>query len=139
MTQESWIILGLVAAAVLIATAAVATTIAWRGGMRVPHLPHWTPAQAWRMLRRVVVTIVGATVLLVGVALLVLPGPATLVIPAGLAILATEFAWARRLLRRAKETLQQSGEWGRAALSSANWGRKNKQAKRRDESDRDAA
>jgi tellurite resistance protein TerC len=56
--------------------------------------------------RRVVVFVIGMTVLLVGVALLVLPGPAFLVIPAGLAILATEFAWARRFLRRVKEKVQ---------------------------------
>ena len=39
----------------------------------------------------------GGTVLAIGVALLVLPGPAFIIIPAGLAILATEFVWARRL------------------------------------------
>ena len=41
------------------------------------------------------VAIIGGTVLLLGIALIVLPGPAFLVIPAGLAILATEFAWAK--------------------------------------------
>jgi tellurite resistance protein TerC len=39
---------------------------------------------------------------LIGVALLVLPGPAFVVIPVGLAILATEYAWARRWLRKAR-------------------------------------
>jgi tellurite resistance protein TerC len=39
---------------------------------------------------------------LIGVALIVLPGPAFIVIPIGLAILATEFAWARRAVVRAK-------------------------------------
>lgn len=53
--------------------------------------------------RKVAVAIVGGAVLVVGVALIVLPGPAFLVIPAGLAILATEFPWARRLLRWAKD------------------------------------
>ena len=53
--------------------------------------------------RKLVVAVVGTAVLLAGVALLVLPGPAFLVIPAGLAILATEFDWARRLLRYAKD------------------------------------
>jgi uncharacterized protein (TIGR02611 family) len=52
--------------------------------------------------KRIVVAVVGGTVLLIGLALLVLPGPAFLVIPIGLAILATEFVWARRWLRRAK-------------------------------------
>ena len=45
---------------------------------------------------------VEATVLLIGVALLVLPGPAFIVIPVGLAILATEYAWARRWLKIAR-------------------------------------
>lgn len=53
--------------------------------------------------RKVAVLVLGVTVLAIGVALIVLPGPAFLVIPAGLAILATEFLWARRLLRYAKE------------------------------------
>ena len=53
-----------------------------------------------KVVRRVIVSVVGATVLLIGVALLVLPGPAFVVIPVGLAILATEYAWARRWLRK---------------------------------------
>src|SRR5438045_4779631 len=55
-----------------------------------------------KVVRRVIVSVVGATVLLIGVALLVLPGPAFIVIPIGLAILATEYAWARRWLKRAR-------------------------------------
>lgn len=54
-----------------------------------------------RMAKRVVVAVVGMTVLLVGVAMIVLPGPAFIVIPLGLGVLATEFVWAKRLLRRA--------------------------------------
>lgn len=53
--------------------------------------------------RRIAVAVVGGTVLLVGIALLVLPGPAFVVIPAGLSILALEFAWAKRWLRKVKE------------------------------------
>jgi len=45
--------------------------------------------------------IVGATVTLAGIAMLVTPGPAFVVIPIGLAMLALEFAWAERLLDRA--------------------------------------
>ena len=56
-----------------------------------------------KQARRVIIVVVGFTVLLIGVALLVLPGPAFLVIPLGLAILATEFVWARHLLRRVKD------------------------------------
>jgi tellurite resistance protein TerC len=55
-----------------------------------------------KYLRKLIIAIVGGTVLLIGVALIVLPGPAFVVIPIGLAILATEFAWARRAVVRAK-------------------------------------
>jgi tellurite resistance protein TerC len=55
-----------------------------------------------KYLRKLIIAIIGGTVLLIGVALIVLPGPAFIVIPVGLAILATEFAWARRALTRAK-------------------------------------
>jgi tellurite resistance protein TerC len=59
----------------------------------------------YQMVRKVVLAIIGASVLLVGAAMLFLPGPAIIVIPAGLAILATEFAWARTLLRKLKEKI----------------------------------
>jgi len=57
----------------------------------------------WRHARRVAVLVIGTSVVLVGIALLVLPGPAFVVIPAGLAILSLEFVWARRLLAKARQ------------------------------------
>jgi tellurite resistance protein TerC len=56
-----------------------------------------------RFAKRIVVAVVGGTVTLIGIALIVLPGPAFVVIPIGLSILATEFVWARRFLRRARQ------------------------------------
>jgi tellurite resistance protein TerC len=56
----------------------------------------------YRWARRIAVAIVGGTVLAIGLALLVLPGPALVVIPLGLAILGLEFAWARAWLRKVK-------------------------------------
>ncbi len=56
-----------------------------------------------REARKLVIFIVGSTVILVGIIMLVTPGPGTVIIPAGLAILATEFLWARRLLKRIKK------------------------------------
>ena len=55
-----------------------------------------------RWAKRIAISIIGFTVLLIGVAMIVLPGPAFIVIPAGLGILAVEFAWAKRLLVEAK-------------------------------------
>ncbi len=53
--------------------------------------------------RRVVIAVVGSTVVLIGLAMTVLPGPAIVVIPAGLAILGLEFAWAKRLLNKMRD------------------------------------
>jgi len=56
-----------------------------------------------KLLRQILIAALGGTVLLIGVAMIVLPGPAIVVIPAGLAILATEFAWARHWLKASRE------------------------------------
>lgn len=61
-------------------------------------------------LKRCAVTIVGAALLLVGAAMMVLPGPGILIIVAGLAVLATEYVWAQRLLRRAKSQAEKVQE-----------------------------
>ena len=61
-------------------------------------------AMPYPWARRLVVGVIGGTVVLVGIALIVLPGPALVVIPVGLGILGLEFAWARSLLKRARDT-----------------------------------
>lgn len=55
--------------------------------------------------KRLVVVVIGFTILSVGVVMIVLPGPAVVVIPIGLAILATEFIWARKLLLTTKKRI----------------------------------
>lgn len=59
----------------------------------------------WRTMRRLFILLIGLTVLLLGVAMVVTPGPAILVIPLGLMILGIEFAWARRWLAKFKSYL----------------------------------
>ena len=66
-------------------------------------------------VKRFAVTIIGVGLLLVGVGLMVLPGPGILLIVAGLAVLATEYVWAQRLLVRAKDRAEQVQE---AAVAS---------------------
>lgn len=61
-------------------------------------------------LKRSAVTIVGVGLVLGGIALMPLPGPGILVVVAGLAVLATEYVWARRLLRRAKNEAERAQE-----------------------------
>ena len=56
-------------------------------------------------LRRLLVLICGISIVIVGIVMIVTPGPAIVVIPAGIALLATEFLWARRLLDRLKKTI----------------------------------
>jgi hypothetical protein len=92
-------------AAVLLSFSAAETYVRLRGvGLSVGiGRKSLTWSLSWA--RRIVVAIIGFTVLLFGIALIVLPGPAFIVIPLGLAILATEFVWARSLLQRARATL----------------------------------
>lgn len=62
-------------------------------------------SRTFKQLKKIVVAIIGFTILLVGIILLITPGPASLVIPAGLAVLATEFVWADNLLKKVKTRL----------------------------------
>lgn len=57
---------------------------------------------------KIVVAVVGALVTAVGVVMLVTPGPAFVLIPLGLAILATEFDFARRWLRWARHKAEEA-------------------------------
>jgi tellurite resistance protein TerC len=68
-------------------------------------------------VRKLIVFVIGMTVLLIGVAMIVLPGPAFVVIPVGLAILATEFVWARRWLNYIKRQAQEVAEWSSKSKS----------------------
>lgn len=70
---------------------------------------------SYRVARRIVIGIVGATVVIVGLIMFVTPGPALIVVPLGLAILALEFAWARRLLRQMRDraTRLRDDYWGK--------------------------
>ena len=61
--------------------------------------------RTYRTARRIAVLAVGSTVVLLGIVMLVTPGPGLLVIPIGLAILGAEFAWARLWLRKVRESI----------------------------------
>lgn len=57
----------------------------------------------YKIARRIAILAVGSTILLVGIVMIVTPGPAIVVIPVGLAILGAEFAWAKIWLRKIRE------------------------------------
>ena len=59
-------------------------------------------AATYNLARRIAIAVVGATILVIGVIMLVTPGPAIVVIPIGLAVLSIEFAWARHWLKRVR-------------------------------------
>lgn len=59
----------------------------------------------YQTARRIAVLAVGSTVVLLGIVMLVTPGPGLIVIPVGLAILSVEFAWARLWLRKVRESI----------------------------------
>ena len=67
-----------------------------------------TTRVTYEVARRIVITVLGTTVLLIGLLLVFLPGPAVIVIPAGLAILGVEYAWARRWLNLVKTRTQKT-------------------------------
>lgn len=63
--------------------------------------------KSFKQIKRIVIGIVGASVLIVGIMMIVLPGPAFIVIPLGLSILATEFLWARNILNKFKQKFEE--------------------------------
>ena len=63
--------------------------------------------QTYKQAKRLVIVVVGFTLFLIGIIMIVLPGPGAPIVLIGLAILATEFLWARRVLRKFKETVDQ--------------------------------
>jgi uncharacterized protein (TIGR02611 family) len=66
--------------------------------------------KTFKQAKRLIIIVIGFTLLLMGIAMIVLPGPAVVVIPLGLSILATELVWARRLLKKIKSKILKGNE-----------------------------
>jgi len=90
----------------------------WLRSLRVAYRrrTQWIP----RIVKQIIAVVVGGTVLLVGIIMLVAPGPAFIVIPLGLAVLALEFAWARRWLKKLKHTAGSVRDKLRSSASRTN-------------------
>lgn len=58
-----------------------------------------------RQTKKLVIAVIGFTLMGIGIVMIVLPGPAVIVLPVGLGVLATEFIWARKLLHRVKNSI----------------------------------
>lgn len=59
----------------------------------------------YKAARSTVIAVVGVTVLIIGMVMIVTPGPAVVFIPVGLAILSIEFAWARVWLKHLRRAI----------------------------------
>jgi uncharacterized protein (TIGR02611 family) len=76
-----------------------------------------TTKMTYRLARQIAILVVGGSVLLIGIVMIVTPGPAIVVIPLGLAILGGEFAWAKIWLKKIREEIsaQNAKRQGRRA------------------------
>jgi len=59
----------------------------------------------YKLAKRIAITVVGVSILAIGIVMIIAPGPALILIPVGLAILGLEFAWARLWLKRLRESI----------------------------------
>ncbi len=59
----------------------------------------------YKLAKRIAITVVGISILAIGIVMIIAPGPAFILIPVGLAILGLEFAWARLWLKRLRESI----------------------------------
>jgi tellurite resistance protein TerC len=66
-------------------------------------------AVSYKLARRIVIAVMGGTILLGGIIMLVTPGPGVAVIVLGLAVLAIEFAWAKLWLDKVKQSVTPEG------------------------------
>jgi uncharacterized protein (TIGR02611 family) len=64
----------------------------------------------WRSSKRAVVFVIGVVLLAIGLVMFVTPGPGIVLVVLGLAVLATEFAWAEHLLDQAKRQASKAGQ-----------------------------
>ena len=85
-------------------------------------LPDWhSPREVYRFIfrstKRIVVFVVGVALVLLGVALIPLPGPFSIpLMLAGLAVLATEYVWADKVLDTVKEKAKQASDVAKRSI-----------------------
>ncbi|MBI2339305.1 MAG: PGPGW domain-containing protein [Deltaproteobacteria bacterium] len=75
-------------------------------------------------VRKILVLVFGLTLLVLGIAMIVLPGPAFVVIPLSLVVLGTEFLWARRMLAGLKKGAHQIKSTIKTRRERFKWWRK---------------
>jgi tellurite resistance protein TerC len=61
-----------------------------------------------KQIKKLIVAVIGFTILAIGIVMIIFPGPAFIVIPIGLSILATEFVWARKAMDKVKDRIKRT-------------------------------
>jgi hypothetical protein len=72
-----------------------------------------------RSSKRIAISVLGAALVLGGLAMLVLPGPGILVVALGFAVLGTEYAWAAAAFERTKSLATTSGRIARDTVTKS--------------------
>jgi len=70
--------------------------------------------QIFKNIKKLIIAVIGVSVLAIGLLMIVLPGPAFIVIPLGLGILATEFIWAKKIMDKFKDKLKDTIDKGKS-------------------------
>ena len=76
-----------------------------------------SPGILYKQIKKLAIFVIGIAIVLIGCLLFFTPGPAIIVIPIGLAILATQFEWAKKLLEKFKKTTATISQATKDALS----------------------
>jgi uncharacterized protein (TIGR02611 family) len=66
-------------------------------------------AVSYKLAKRIVIAVIGGTILLGGIIMLLTPGPGLVAILLGLGILAVEFAWAQQWLTKLRHSVTPEG------------------------------
>lgn len=77
----------------------------WRWRRKIRSHPHS------HLIYRILVGVVGLAIVVLGLILVPFPGPGWVIVFVGLAVWASEFVWAQRLLQRARNTLKAWSLW----------------------------
>jgi hypothetical protein len=72
-----------------------------------------------RSSKRIAVSVLGGALVVLGIVMLVLPGPGILVVVIGFAVLGTEYAWAAAALERTKRTAEAAGRMAKGGVTRA--------------------
>ncbi len=104
-----WKWIGLITAVALAIGIVIERIKLWRQLPPVPEGVRGVAREIWRVIRPGVVLVTGLTLVIAGIVAIPLPGPGWAIVFGGVALLATEFVWARWLLNKSRDTAASVG------------------------------